>query len=414
MRIVSLKFFLIVLFLCDYIHPVYSQKLNPKQYAIISGDLAYYIFNDFSDVSYNMGGRNFAITDKDTFYNPEGFHLLYQLKNGTAKRLDKSSFHGHNFTRFMYTHNDKIYLIGGYGFFTTNNIIESFDPTTKEWNFVASKGERPEFIRGVLFKKDSIVYLFNTFKSGNNAETDYLDSYYYLYNINTNLWSKYKNVNSTFSHLIFLYSYVLKDYVLAFSLTKTLIIDIKDNTYLILPNGDLPVHPNNATFYEIDKNKITYSYVGSILNNLTKINLDIDSLYKSKSSDAIPLVFEVKSEQSLKYMYIYVFSILILSMGFVIGRRKYWQAHKISKELISDKTPNKLVESLLKLTTYMVTVEDLDVIFEIDHMEAESKKSKRHRIISHLDQTHPGLITRVKDETDKRKFVYHIDKQIHM
>lgn len=44
-------------------------------------------------------------------------------------------------------------------------------------------------------------------------------------------------------------------------------------------------------------------------------------------------------------------------------------------------------------------------------MESESKKSKRHRILATIKQDFPGFISRVKDENDKRKFIYLIDKK---
>lgn len=413
MKVVRVKFILIVFILSVSVYTSYSQKLTPQQRAVISKDLAHYIFSDSANYCYEMGEQNFAISGNDTFYNPDGFHLLYRLKNGNAERMDKSCFHGHNFGRIMFIYLNKIYLIGGYGLFTTNNIIESFDPTTREWNFVASKGDRPEFIRGILFKNDSIVYLFNTYKSGNNAEPDILDTHYYLYNIHSNTWSKFKNDNSNFSKFFFLNSFVLKDYVVAFSLIKTLIISRKDNNCILVSNGDLPIQLSNTTIYNIDKNTITYSFIGSVTNNLRRINLKVDSLYSNRVNEALPLIIEKNPVQSQNILLIFSFSILILLFGTLIVLRKYNKSKKISEDLITDKTPNKLVETLLQLANNKVTVEELDHVFEIDHMEAESKKSKRHRIITQLDQDYPGLIIRIKDESDKRKFIYHIDKQFY-
>jgi predicted transcriptional regulator len=44
-------------------------------------------------------------------------------------------------------------------------------------------------------------------------------------------------------------------------------------------------------------------------------------------------------------------------------------------------------------------------------MEAESKKSKRHRMLKNIAQKHPGFIQREKDELDRRKFSYNLDFQ---
>ena len=57
------------------------------------------------------------------------------------------------------------------------------------------------------------------------------------------------------------------------------------------------------------------------------------------------------------------------------------------------------------------TTDELDVVLEIDHLEADSKKLKRHRIINDLNQTHTNFIERIKDNNDKRKYIYIINKQ---
>ncbi|MCF8284106.1 MAG: hypothetical protein K9I48_03940, partial [Sphingobacteriales bacterium] len=247
-----------MLFISAIVPPSFSQKLTPKQQNIIAKDLSHYIFNDTIYFNFNMGLKCFAISDKDTFYNPNGFHLLYLLKNGSAERLDKSYFHGHNFDRFMYTHNNKIYLMGGYGMFNTNNIIESFDLNTQEWNYVSSKGERPEFIFGITFKKDSIIYLFNSLKSGNDVEPDVLDPYFYKLNINTNVWEKSLNSNSLFSNICFISTYPLKDYTISFTADKVFIISKKEMKCLMLNKLDLPSLINNAAIVSLSNNTLLY------------------------------------------------------------------------------------------------------------------------------------------------------------
>jgi hypothetical protein len=43
------------------------------------------------------------------------------------------------------------------------------------------------------------------------------------------------------------------------------------------------------------------------------------------------------------------------------------------------------------------------------HLEVESRKLRRYRHVSELNQMHPGFIKRLKDEEDKRKFLYQIN-----
>lgn len=77
----------------------------------------------------------------------------------------------------------------------------------------------------------------------------------------------------------------------------------------------------------------------------------------------------------------------------------------------TDKQTLKYIESLKSYAKNSLTIEELDALFEIDHMENESKKSKRHRLLTTIKTNHPGFITRVKDENDKRRFVYLVDRE---
>ena len=54
-------------------------------------------------------------------------------------------------------------------------------------------------------------------------------------------------------------------------------------------------------------------------------------------------------------------------------------------------------------------MEELDNVLDITHLEAESRKLRRFRRLGELNQLQPGFIIRVKDEEDKRRFLYQIN-----
>jgi hypothetical protein len=71
---------------------------------------------------------------------------------------------------------------------------------------------------------------------------------------------------------------------------------------------------------------------------------------------------------------------------------------------------NPIAEKLLSANKTTFDIDELDTLLEISHMEFDSRKLKRHRLLSDLEKTNPGLIQRQKDETDKRRFIYSIHK----
>lgn len=56
-----------------------------------------------------------------------------------------------------------------------------------------------------------------------------------------------------------------------------------------------------------------------------------------------------------------------------------------------------------------LTSDELDEILGINHLEADSKKLKRHRILNEFEKNYPNVITRVKDQNDKRRFIYKLN-----
>ena len=58
----------------------------------------------------------------------------------------------------------------------------------------------------------------------------------------------------------------------------------------------------------------------------------------------------------------------------------------------------------------LLNTEELDELLGIEHMDVDSKKFKRNRMINEMNQRHPDFITRIKDDTDKRRFLYQIKK----
>ena len=67
-----------------------------------------------------------------------------------------------------------------------------------------------------------------------------------------------------------------------------------------------------------------------------------------------------------------------------------------------------MLKKIVKHASKTLSTEELDQILGIEHMELESRKAKRHRILAQIEVASPGLIQRIKDESDKRRFVYFV------
>lgn len=384
-----------------------SQELSKVQRDRILKDLSYYIFSDTGSLVLNLGEMTFLDNGIDSFYNPFGFHLLYKIKNNNIERLDRSCFHGHNYGRFLYSYKGDIYLMGGYGFFTSNNIVEKFDTKLKEWNFVSTKGDRPDYINGIIFKKDSLIYLFNSFRAGNNAEPDFLLSDYFIYNVHSNTWTKKAN-NNEFSNIVFSRNHNFKNYVLSISLESTLIINKRDLSFILLSNNEIPISFLGSLITKINGDKLYYTHSGSLEHNRYAVELDVDSVFMSHSKEVQQIKLNSADTTSTKYL-IYFFMLIIIVTVVLILRKNKHNSSPLNEG--ANEITNIYIQKLSTITGESITVDELDELLAINHMEAESKKSKRHRIINQLNEEYPGIIIRKKDEEDKRRFLYLIDKK---
>jgi hypothetical protein len=384
--------------------------LTSNQKNTIAAQINKFIDSDkgISYVYESSGNVLTCIINNDTFYNPNGFHYIYHLKNGQAIRKDHSPYHGHNFRRNLIVYKNDIYLLGGYGFFETNNNLEKFSFKTKEWDYVPTTGDKPPFIRGTYLQKEELIYCFGNKKSGNNMEPEIYDEHIYKLNMASRVWEKFENINADLKNIKDPTEIYLKDYVVIVYSGFTNIINKKTFEYIKISNDELNFTYVNIRDKEIiaDENKFTCTYSGAIDNDFLKITNDADQLWKTHYMSVKPLVLEPNFFQSYSsYLMVFAFFAIVITLIW------YFRLYKII-------IPSKQVDALFPIINRFVQIgknkislDELDEIFEINHMEAESKKSKRHRMLKNIAQKHPGFIQREKDELDRRKFSYNLDFQ---
>ena len=60
------------------------------------------------------------------------------------------------------------------------------------------------------------------------------------------------------------------------------------------------------------------------------------------------------------------------------------------------------------VTKSVLTIDELDELLNITHLEPDSRKLRRFRLLKELSKSHPFMISRVKDKDDKRRFNYKV------
>ena len=391
-----------------------AQTITEKQQKIIKATVAKQFGEVSNTLNFDNEINNICTIGIDTFYNRGGFYYLFQLKGDSAIRLDRSSYHGANFNSYFFSWQNTIYLLGGYGFFTTHNNLISFNENKREWAKVNMTGSDPEFIHGISFINNNKIYSFNNFKAGNNVSKDVLDSSLYVLDLTTMVWQKHKMPNVD----LIVISNVVRtaDYFWYQNDHLTILLNKKEIKFEIIENEKLNLTRNN-NYISFKDNSLLFEESNPIKSyrKITQLNLDSVWLVYIKSSSALYKPNQnttIQPTNGISPLWFLISIIPLILIFFIYKRKTKVTANKsnpIELDQIQDNQLEILGLKITKLNKGILNMEELDNLLDITHLEAESRKLRRFRRLSELNQLQPGFIIRIKDEEDKRRFLYQIN-----
>ena len=404
----------------------FSQILTKKQESAIKNTIANQFGEQFAkNINLNLGSTNFQNLAGDPLFNPNGFNYVFKLTSDTLLRLDQSIFHGSDNNRFLFSYNNKLYALGGYGHFTTNNNLKQFNFTNHEWQFVTCQGETPPFILGPAYIYGKYLYSFNNFKSGNNIVKDKFDTNAYRLNLETKQWQRVYNS--------FLRNHVAErhgihygnDYLFLLYNLNSILINVKLNKFCVINNEDFNVGLYNK-LKKVDMDTLFFEPFTNTNDN--PIILNINQIWQShaKHSKAINWELQLAQEPHNPYKKMLlasiVFSIvLVILLVLLLKKNKSIlqltlkqnnsepdldETVKDVDQIIENNIQKKVVENFLNSQKTELSVEELDELLEISHLTDDSRRLRRHRMLIDFPE---GFINRTKSNADKRSFIYKLN-----
>lgn len=398
-----------LLILCLSLNLVQSQQLTVAQLDTIRNTIA----AQFGKAAANADLVKFnttVVTGNDTFFNPGGFNYVFQLKDGQAKRIDRCYFHGTNFNRYLFSYKNLIYQLGGYGMFVTNNHLLRFSFLSNEWEAVKTKGNKPSFIQGLTFLRNDSIFSFNNRRGGNGVEPDSIDPHVYILELSSFTWHKFATQQQFVGYDL---NYETPDYLFCSKLDGLLLINKKNLKFEVLNNlGEAIIktpaaeNKGNRLFFEPNSS--------SLKSQLTPLNLD--SLWQKNERISLPIIIKADIATNLSTALPLVLSsivslLLLFVLGYYIAKKKApVLTQNEEDEPAQERQTEKYYKALLSGSQSLLTMEELDEILNIDYMEADSRKLRRFRLLQEINEAYPGLISRIKDEKDRRRFLYRINR----
>jgi hypothetical protein len=125
-----------------------------------------------------------------------GCGVVYSLQNSTIKRHDHSFYHMNQFDGAFFMDEGEPRIYGGYGLFTSKNIITRYDTIEREWFLIYSNSNpSPVGIKNILQKHKNHYYVFDGFK-GVSLHYKKFDELW-QFNTITNKWIKLGKINQS-------------------------------------------------------------------------------------------------------------------------------------------------------------------------------------------------------------------------
>lgn len=254
---------------------------------------------------------DFIIHNKNYFVNNGGGTVL-EYDNNHLRRIDQSFLHKNQFGAAYISYKNEIYLFGGYGLFTSKNILTKYDFKGNEWFLVPlNSKERPH--EGHDYESIVIGDDLYVFGGGHQNEigigSSYNDpNYLWKFNFKNRIWENIGTVNLKYiptAHKYGINTFTANDKIYVIDVVYSAVIDIKKNKVYYYKSP-----------YAIVDNKIIYNPKNKTINYLKNLTSTRKTIFVStKVEDFFKEPFEEDNFYHQPLLITDKLSYLVLGIG---------------------------------------------------------------------------------------------------
>jgi hypothetical protein len=259
---------------------------------------------------------------KRNYFVHSGCGVVLEFRNDSIVRIDNSLMHNNQFGAATFVYKDEIYFFGGYGLFTTKNILTKFDFKLKEWVLVeiSNDNNSPYLTDAYSIKLNDKFYVFGGYKSVNSQIINNED-YVYCLDLKNCSWKKTKTnffIENKNVELNEKNRFYYKDNIIINKLNELVSVDFNNNQVLRYKNS----LPYPIEHYSLVVKDELFAILDS--NNHIKPgyfilkSLPINDILKNPISEA-PFYYE---EQPY-YLYGIVCVFILLMLWFLYKKRRF-------------------------------------------------------------------------------------------
>ena len=357
-----------------------------------------------------VSSKDFISLGDTLYFAPDGTQYLFYWNELQRKliRLDSCKFHGYNFQRYQFAYNNKIYSLGGYGFWQPQSILTSFDFRTHEWELQIFSGSIPHGKIEHPFKIGKEIFCLGLINEGYYFKdaNSFIDKHIYKLDLQSFKWEITKelefDIPYTGDPIEDSNWYVTRSLIVN---KRTKEIDIPKLQYPYINDikqWDIPFIQNDSLFISIQSNPQCAPI---------PIRISLKDILKEPNLQKYSLKESVIKRMSRNY---YLLFLLLLIFGlipiFVMYKRRKRENLLRIQEMYQESELLEFKKDFYETDKIVFTTDELDKIFRIDHLQPNSKKIKRSLLIKKFEELFAGFITRERSTDDKRIFNYRINK----
>jgi len=364
------------------------------------------------------------LNDSIAYYNPHGTLHVFEIKLDSipkVKKLSRSVYHGHNFSRYNFIYDSALYSIGGTGLFGQCTKLTQFDFEGREWFEVEVK-DCPvdvELILSSWMYKDTLNCLLikrsineppnSVYRDVVFAKVDLVNNQYYNAGIAKHINPTILALNSPF-HLVFESE---RYQVIALGgpdkNSNYRIFDKKNWNYFRSKFLNRRSRINGLSYCYVNDNKLFYRDNNGLVDSAI---ITSDSKINEYNSSHLFEPPNNKSNTGVKFaIYIFLFLIIIgLGMFFIRTRIvKKGNVNDEGKEFRNSiKEIIEIEGNLIQLKSLLITRGDLDSALRIGHLSSDTMKANRSVLLKRINTRGRVNVEGRRSPADKRNFEYYI------
>ncbi len=328
----------------------------------------------------------------------DGTFDVYEWEGGKWENKYNNVFFGYNFKSTKFVYNNRIFSLGGYGFWRSHGELIEFIRSRGEWEIISNTVKMP-YVKGYVY--DDKLYMYAQ------------DSIYTL-----DLKNKFRFISSKSSKLP----------IPEMSL-KSNFYDFENYGLVYATGSDYIIEKRTGHLYKSDLNSF-YKLPKSIVNGISIVrgdsilcydrHLNEIEFYDVKEEMKFFELQQVKEANSnLSIILLVVLICITAVIGWIFWQyrsRMQNQIPETSDEALSNiYEVNPLFRKMEAYAGQQLSQETLDEIFEIKEIPSfETQRYKRALMIKELNEVYQqyyniDIILRKKNIKDKRSFVYVIN-----